>query len=106
MTRLIAATLLLFVIVADLAADTRCHPRPRGGMVRAGLSAVPAAATDQDPCGAECVPDCFCCSTLSVTAAGVPVVSVALAGRVAPAPGRDCPPGVHPRLYRPPIARS
>lgn len=105
LARVVAAAVLLFAIAADIAADTRCHPLPRGE-ARAGLSAAPASSTDQDPCGAKCVPDCFCCSTLSVTAVGLPVVSAALAGHVASARERDCPPGVHPALYHPPIVLS
>jgi hypothetical protein len=104
LTRVAAAVVLLFAIAADIAADTRCHPLPRA-QVGAGLSATPAP-TDQDPCGAKCVPDCFCCSTLSVTAVGLPLESAALAGRVASARERDCPPGVHPALYHPPIVLS
>lgn len=102
-TRAVVAAALLFAIAADIAADTRCHPLPRGE-ARAGLSAAPASPTDQDPCGAKCVPDCFCCSTLSVTAVGLPIESAALAGRVPSARERDCPPGVHPAPYHPPIA--
>lgn len=101
LTRVVAAVVLLFAIAVDIAADTRCHPLP-GGEVRAGLSAAPAP-TDQDPCGAKCVPDCFCCSTLSVTAVGLPLESTAPAGGVASARERDCPPGVHPATYHPPI---
>lgn len=104
LTRVVAAVVLLFAIAADIAADTRCHPLPRA-QVGAGLSASPAP-TDQDPCGVRCVPDCFCCSTLSVTAVGLPLESAALAGRVASARECDCPPGVHPALYHPPIVLS
>ena len=103
--RVVAAAVLLFAISADIVADTRCHPLPRGE-ARAGLSVVPVSPTDQDPCGAKCVPDCFCCSTLSVTAVGLPVESAALAGRAAPARDRDCPPGVRRALYHPPIVLS
>ena len=104
LTRVVAGVVLLFAITADLASDTRCHPLPRGD-VRAGLSA-PVAPTDQDPCGAKCVPDCFCCSTLSVTAAALPLESTAPAGGVAIVWARDCPPGVHPAPYHPPIVLS
>jgi hypothetical protein len=105
LTRVVAAAVLLCAIAADVAADTRCHPLPRRE-ARAGLSAAPDSPTDQDPCGARCVPDCFCCSTLSVTAVGLPVESAALAGRVASARACDLPPGVHPTLYHPPIVLS
>ncbi len=104
-TSVVVAAVLLFAIAADIAADTRCHPLPRGE-ARAGLSAAPASPTEQDPCGAKCVPDCFCCSTLSVTALGLPVESAALAGRVASARERNCPTGVQRALYHPPIVLS
>lgn len=104
-TRVVVAAVLLFAIAADIAADTRCHPLPRGE-ARAGLSAVPASPTDQDPCGAKCVPDCFCCSTLSVTAVGLPLEFAAPEGPVASTRERACPPGVRRALYHPPIVLS
>lgn len=100
--RAVAAAALLFAIAVDIVADTRCHPLSPGD-APAAYSAARDPATDQDLCGVTCVPDCFCCSTLSVTAPGVALESTAAAGRVAGARERACPSGVHPAPYRPPI---
>ena len=55
-----AATLLLVMIVADLA-HASCDPSEFStGSLLTSSSQAGAA----DPCGTVCVPDCFCCSTL------------------------------------------
>lgn len=100
--RAAAALLLLFTITADILADSRCHPAARA-QVPAGLwGSVPS--TDQDPCDAGCVPDCYCCSQ-SVTRG--PAVLPPDAGPVTPTPPllpAAAPAGVRPVPYRPPLA--
>ena len=99
-----AALMLLFVIAADLGADSRCHRAP-GVDVRAGLSA-PVPSPDQDPCGSGCVPDCFSCSTLFVGPVSVPVESSGPAVAVVALAERDCRPGLRPLPYHPPLVVS
>jgi len=102
--RLVAAGLVLFTIAADLVADTRCHGASRAS-AEVSVSADSSAAR-QDPCAAGCVPDCFCCSTLS-TSPGVPPVDVSgPAALVAVLAVPDFQPGVLPLPYRPPLALS
>ncbi len=105
--RLAAAFLLVLAIGADLAADSRCHPLALAqGTSEARLSVAQPTA-DEDACQASgCVPDCFCCSALSVSSPAWPLEAVAPAGCVASAPERDCPLGVHPAPYHPPIHLS
>jgi hypothetical protein len=55
-----AATLLLVLIVADLAYAS-CDPC---GFSSGSLMTFSSQAGAGDPCGTVCVPDCFCCSTL------------------------------------------
>jgi len=55
-----AATLLLALIVADLA-DTSCEP---SGIPGASLNTSHSRSAAGDACGVVCFPDCFCCSTL------------------------------------------
>ncbi len=97
----LAALLLLLAIGGDVLADTACHPLPQTTL-HERLTA-PEAAADDDPCGSSCVPDCFCCSTLSVTDVGLPRQGAPLAGSVALACERACAPGICPAPYRPPI---
>lgn len=102
--RLAAVLALLLAIVADLSADARCHPVPRARN-QAGFS-VANAPSEQDPCGANCVPDCFCCSALSLGPADLTPVTATPGVPAAPPAEAACPPGIDVQPYRPPIASS
>ncbi len=99
--RVLAALLLLLAIGSDVLADTVCHPLPLTALDE--RLTAPSSAAPDDPCGSSCVPDCFCCSTLSVTEAGLLRQRAPLAGPVAAAFERACAPGIRPAPYRPPI---
>ena len=74
-----AATLLLALIVADLA-DTSCEP---SGIPVVSLNASPSRADAGDACGVVCFPDCFCCSTLGPA---LPVFSLPTTESITDAP--------------------
>jgi hypothetical protein len=97
--RAIAALLLLASIAADLASDSRCHPL---APLAPGAS-VRAAADSTDACADGCVPDCYCCSTVSPTAlfrlAGAECQHAPFAGPADPSAAS----GVSPAPYRPPL---
>ena len=100
--RLAAAALVLFTIAADVVADARCHPAVQASSV---TSVSAASSTNaQDPCRTGCVPDCFCCSTLSPGPMAPPVET---SGPTVPVEALAAPrfePGVLPLPYRPPLA--
>ena len=100
--RLAAAALVLFTIAADVVADARCHPAVQAPSV----TSVSAASSggSQDPCRTACVPDCFCCSTLSPSHTAPPIQ---ISGPAVPVEALAAPrfePGVLPLPYRPPLA--
>ena len=101
--RLAAAGFVLFTIAADIVADTRCNKPSRSP---SGLSLQEAtSANSQDPCDAGCVPDCFCCSTLSASPAAP---AMTLSGPAVPLEvlaTLEFQLGVYPLPYRPPLAR-
>ncbi len=100
--RLAVALALLLAIGSDLAADSRCHAGPPPS-APAGTA---LQASSREACDETCVPDCYCCSTPSVGLASVLPEPSGLAEPVAVAVEADCPPGVHPLLYRPPLVLS
>lgn len=100
--RLAATLSILFVIAMDIVADSRCN-RLSGGEVAASLS-IPVPPAALDPCSSGCVPDCFCCSTLSMTAAAFSLESSGPAATVVALADLNFSPGVHPLPYRPPLA--
>jgi len=81
-----AATLLLVLIVADLA-DASCDP---SGIPAVSLDTSPSRAAAGDACGTVCFPDCFCCSTLGPA---LPIVSLLTTESISEAPA--------PPVYRP-----
>lgn len=101
--RLAAALALLLAIGSDLAADSRCHAGPS---VTAPTGASALQASDQEACGEACVPDCYCCSTPSVGLATALLEPSGPAAPLAVAVEADCPPGVHPLPYHPPLVHS
>ncbi len=64
------------------------------------------APSDQDPCDANCVPDCFCCSALSLGPADLTPVTATPGVPAAPTAEAACPPGIDVQPYRPPIDSS
>lgn len=99
-----AAALVLFTIAADVVADARCHPSVQAPSV---TSVSAASSTDsQDPCRTGCVPDCFCCSTLSTSPLAPPVELSGPAVLVEALAASRFEPGVVPLPYRPPLALS
>jgi hypothetical protein len=105
--RLVAAVLVLSSIAADVVADARCHPAVRTSAAT-GTSAADSAgsAHRQDPCSNGCVPDCFCCSTLSPSPLPPRVGAVGLAVSIDVPAAPQYQTGVHPLPYRPPLAHS
>ena len=102
--RLAAALALLLAIGTDLAADSRCHAGPTAPAPPAGAAALQAAG--QEACDEACVPDCYCCSTPSVGFATALLEPSGPAVPLAVAAEDDCPPGVHPLPYHPPLVLS
>ncbi len=100
----IAALLLLLAITADLSDDS-CHPLPQARSQAASLrgASTPLA---EDACASVCVPDCYCCSTISVTVAYVPQQASGAATPLLASAVDGYPPGVHPLPYHPPLALS
>ncbi len=71
------------------------------------MTSVSAASPDnQDPCRIGCVPDCFCCSTLSPSPMAPPVEISGTAVLVEALAAPRFEPGVLPLPYRPPLALS
>ena len=102
--RVIAAAFVLFTIAADVVADARCHPSVQAPAAT-GVSAA-SSTTDQDPCVTGCVPDCFCCSTLSPSPVAPPVEVSGPTVLVEALAAPQFRPGVHPLPYRPPLTLS
>jgi len=102
--RLAAAALVLFTIAADVVADARCHPAVQTPSVTSVSGA--SSTDDRDPCATGCVPDCFCCSTLSPSHMGPPIQISGPAVRVEALAAPRFEPGVLPLPYRPPLALS
>lgn len=102
--RLAAAAFVLFTIAADIVADARCHPAVQA----ASVTSVSAASSDenQDPCRTGCVPDCFCCSTLSPSPMAPPVEISGPAVQVEALAAPRFETGILPLPYRPPLAIS
>jgi len=101
----LAASLLLAMIVADVAADASCDLPD--AQVRAEATLCPAnTSANTEPCASFCVPDCFCCSR-SVGAAAViaPPRPVLLKPVDAPAM-ENRPEGVRPVIDHPPVVRG
>lgn len=97
----IAALMLLLVIAADLS-DDACHPLPHGRTQATSISGALAG----DACASACVPDCYCCSTISVTVAYVPQQATGAATPLLAPAARSYPPGVRPLPYHPPLTLS
>jgi len=102
--RFVAAAFVLFTIAADIVADPRCHPAVQAASVTSVSAA--AATNSQDPCRTACVPDCFCCSTLSPSPMAPPVEISGPAVAVEALAAPRFQPGVLPLPYRPPLALS
>jgi hypothetical protein len=101
--RLAAALALLLAIGSDLAADSRCHAGP-AAPAPAGAAALQAPS--QEACGAACVPDCYCCSTPSVGLATALLEPTGPARPLVAVAEDDCPAGVRPLPYHPPLVLS
>ncbi len=105
--RLVAAVLVLSSIAADVVADARCHPAVRTSAAAAASVADSTGSTQrQDPCTNGCVPDCFCCSTLSPSPLPPQVEAAGLAVPIELTVAPQCQAGVHRLPYRPPLAHS
>ena len=102
--RMTAAALVLFTIAADVVADARCHPAVKASSVTSVSGA--SSTDDQDPCATGCVPDCFCCSTLSPSHMAPPIQISGPAVTVEALAAPRFEPGVLPLPYRPPLALS
>lgn len=101
-----AAALVLLSIVTDIGADSRCH-----GMSVAHIEPSQGVSTSgsparEDPCGDGCVPDCYCCSVLTLAPVFrlVQMNAPVLAG--ATAPEGSCAAGVQTPPYHPPLSRT
>lgn len=100
----IAALLLLLAIAADLSEDS-CHPLPQALTEAASISGA-GAPSSEDACAGGCVPDCYCCSTISVTVAYVPQRAAGAATPLLAPAVHSYPPGVRPLPYHPPLTLS
>ena len=103
---LIAAALLLFTIAADILADARCDRPPTARASGGFVTSTQGRPTGDDPCGSSCVPDCFCCSTLSTGPATLSLESSGPAVLIEPCDAVAFRAGVYPLPYRPPLGAS
>jgi len=106
MTLRVAVYVFLASIATDLLADTQCDRASSRLAAAESLGAAQDRPDTSEPCGAVCVPDCFCCSRIVAAGPAVfPAAPIPLQVIGDPVALRF-PLGVRPVPYHPPLARS